>query len=138
MNDIWRNIKTFYEDNFGISEELVEVMACDNILLLCASGTSNKKISEFLDVDEESVADAIDRYLSTEKISFSGWDISLRVNPFSIYQMVVLLTGCDDYDIYRSEIISLSLDMDEDTLYLSYIISKKYFEIDSTIDKEWK
>ena len=138
MEDLWNIIKCFYIKTFGVSSEMVEMMASDNILLLSASGVSNSKISEALDIEMDSVITAICTYLSNDDISFSGWEESLKVNPFAIYQMLILLTGDDDYNLYKAEILSMDSSILEDIIHTSYMISKLYFDIDCVLDEEWK
>lgn len=138
MEELWNTMKKFYVDTFGIRDEVVEMMASDNILLLSASGASNDRISRVLDINIDSVTSAICFYLSNEDVDFSGWEESLKINPFSVYQTLILLTGDDEYNVYKAEIRSMNPEIMDDIVYTSYQVSKLYFDIDYILDEEWE
>lgn len=77
----WDGIKEFYMEHFGISNWVVEMLANLDILTLCASGASNKTISDFLNISEDEIALVI-----KEVFEFSGWDIDLPINPYKSYK----------------------------------------------------
>ena len=80
----------------------------------------------------------ITSYFSTEDVSFGGWEESLKFNPFSTYQMLILVSGNDEYKDYESEVLSSNSEIPTDIIYTSYLVSKMYFEIDCLIEKDWK
>lgn len=83
MND-WEYIKEFYKQHFGIDNWVVEMMANRDILLLCASGASNRTISTFLDISQDEIELVI-----KESFDFIGWKEDLPVNPYRLYSNVL-------------------------------------------------
>lgn len=79
-DDIWAGIKKYYKDTFGFDEELVELMAGYDVALMCASGASNDTIAKFFNIDSEEIKLVLD-----ELLHFSGWDIDLSCNPYSVF-----------------------------------------------------
>ena len=118
-DELWKEIKEFYLNTFGNSDCLVELMASDNILLLCASGASNDEISRTLDVDVDAVESTIIDYFGDD-ITFSGWSDSLTINPFSMYQVIILQLGTVDYDVFHREVLSFVPDMEDEQVYLCF------------------
>ena len=82
MNEVkWETVRQFYMESFGIAPELVDLMASNEILLMCVSGSSNESISRILNVDKESVAEILDVILT-----FPGWEKDLDFSPYRIFK----------------------------------------------------
>lgn len=76
----WQEIRDFYKDTFGIDEELVDYLSSIDILLMCASGSSNDVISETLDIDLSCV-----QRIVRSIYDFGGWEDDLPINPHKIH-----------------------------------------------------
>jgi hypothetical protein len=76
----WNKVKEFYKKSFGIDGWVVEVLANLDILVLCASGSSNKSISNYTELPESEVKEVI-----LQTFSFTGWEVDLPFNPYKIY-----------------------------------------------------
>jgi hypothetical protein len=72
----WKVIRQFYMDTFGISPDLVDLLADKDILTMCVSGASNRSISTALDIEEEDVKKVIQAIFD-----FNGWEKDLSINP---------------------------------------------------------
>jgi hypothetical protein len=124
MRDAWNTIKDFYTENFKISEEVVDIVADHDILLLCASGLSNISIASFLNVDVEDVASAVEKFYG-----FRGWISDMKINPYKEYRT----DNNKDTFIERLE----SAGIDKDAIFTSYALCEKCFAYDNRIEKEW-
>ena len=122
MND-WDYIKEFYKEHFGIDNWVVEMMANRDILLLCASGASNKTISNFLDISEGEIELVI-----KEAFDFIGWEQDLSCNPYKIYQ--------DHPEEFRDEVSRL-LEVSPLDVALVASICRSMQEIEERIYNEW-
>lgn len=78
---VWDEIKQFYRDKFDIEPEIVDLFCDFSVLLLCVSGSSNKSISEFLDIDIDEVENVNQKYFG-----FGGWIKDLPINPIRLYK----------------------------------------------------
>jgi hypothetical protein len=81
QQNLWEQIRQFYQDRLGIEPSLVEIMADFEVLKLCASGSSNTTIAGFLNMDAELVSNIIDKHFG-----FMGWKIDLDINPIRLYK----------------------------------------------------
>lgn len=88
MPGLWETVKSFYNEKFGASPELVDIASVFDILKMCAAGASNGVISTFLNEHEQSVMETVDAYLG-----HMGWEVNLIFNPKRIYD------GLDTKDI---------------------------------------
>lgn len=133
----WKTIKEFYYINFSIAPELVDLMASNDILIMCVSGASNNSISVILDVDMESVHEVVESVLG-----FDGWADDLLINPFSIYNLLLSHSGKRGFEMFKEfesmvDDNPLSIVTDDD-IKTMFRICKIYSEIESLLDIEWK
>ena len=124
----WNNIRQFYMESFGIAPELVDLMASNEVVLMCVSGSSNESISSILNMDIESISEILDVILS-----FSGWTKDLEFNPYNYYKEDSTLIGF---------IGSIREACSDDTITLDiittmYNICKTYDQIEGTLDRDW-
>lgn len=131
----WELIQKFYKDNFGIGGWLVELYANLDILVLCASGTSNKNISIFTEIPIEEVERVLENTLD-----FKGWEVDLPMNPYRTYSDIM----SDFEKITKSSfIVMMNINLNKDPLYKDidsenvYRICKAVWEIESKIKDEW-
>ena len=94
--DKWNEIKQFYVDSFGISPELVDLLADNDIITMCVSGSSNATISKNLDIEVESVNTVILTILD-----FTGWKYDMSINPLSIYNDLALIKNKGGYPLFK-------------------------------------
>lgn len=128
MND-WEYIKEFYKEHFGIDKWVVEMLANRDILLLCASGASNKTISRFLEISEAEIELVI-----KEAFSFPGWGQDLPCNPYKMMQDSTSTAGFESS--IRTVLVTypeFSNVKVEDVVSLCYTMS----DIDERIYDEW-
>ena len=125
----WQVVRQFYMESFGIAPELVDLMASNEILLMCVSGSSNKSISSILNIDIEAVSEILDSILS-----FKGWEKDLEYSPYSIYkedpEYISFVGTIRDSDNNDSTTI--------DTINIMYNNCKIYESIEERLEIDWK
>ena len=131
----WEEVKKFYQDTFGIDSWAVEVMANLDILVLCASGASNKSISIFTDIGCDEVSGVI-----KQTFSFDGWEENLPINPYSMYKEFIHSTLPYSTSMYVVQIRQLLLPYPSfrhlDAEFI-FTLCKTMDEIESRIYEEW-
>jgi hypothetical protein len=131
----WNDVKQFYVNSFGISPELVDLLADNDILTLCVSGSSNATISTNLDIDVECVNEIILNILD-----FTGWKYDLDINPLNVYNDLAFIDNKGGYPLYKEfDAIIIKkdpsiVDKDRKTMFR---LCKLYDSISSRLDKEW-
>jgi hypothetical protein len=136
MNDktTWEEIKEYYKYTFRIENELVELMADFDIVLLCATGASNKKIAEFFEVDESDV-----KSILGNRIKFGGWELDLPLNPYNIYTSMVGKFDSDEkFKVnFKSHKLLTSKISDKETIDLIYFVCKSCRNLEFTLELGW-
>lgn len=133
-NEVWDAVVKFYAENFGISSELVELMAVHDILKLCATGSTNKQIADYLGEDVSEVSRIIQKYYD----NFDGWPIELKVNPYSIMSDVLdVWEGLPRFDAFRTEVLTRDRTCNEFEVYFMYDVSKVCHDLERRLRNEW-
>jgi len=125
----WQAVRQFYMESFGIAPELVDLMASNEILLMCVSGSSNNSISTILNIDIDAISEILEAILS-----FPGWEKDLEYSPYSIYKKD------SDYISFVGSIRE-SDDSDDttiDTINIMYNNCKIYESIEERLEINWK
>jgi hypothetical protein len=122
----WEYVKDFYKEHFGIEGWVVELYANLDILTLCASGASNKTITEVCDIELD---DLVEILMHTFK--FPGWYADLPINPYKLYSD---LDG--DYDKFFAE-AKISNVFELRIIPDVYSICKTLKELEERIADEW-
>jgi len=79
-NDAWEEIQKLYEEKFHIPPRIIDLVACDDVLLLSVSGLSNETIARETGLDLAYITTVIKTFLE-----FDGWIQDLDINPFYRY-----------------------------------------------------
>jgi ribosomal silencing factor RsfS len=118
----WEVIQKVYEEKFGTPPKILDYIATQQILKLCCTGLSNKKIAEYLEIDIEDVENTLFEFLN-----FEGWENDLDINPLHIFEKVKNL---DNFIIFmvKSSMIS------EKIANNFYEVCKKYKLIEEEVD----
>lgn len=125
-------LKQLYKDNFGIVEDLVELMANRDILHLTATGSSIDSTSRFLNIDTNEIVETNKKFYG-----FDGWTTDMDLNPFVIYKSLIR-AGYWDYETFYHEISTLSPYFNEVMIKLMFDVVCKFSTIEELIDKEWR
>ena len=131
----WNEIKQFYMDSFGISPELVDLLADNDILVMCVSGSSNATISRNLDIEIESINTIILTILD-----FTGWKYDMSINPLSIYNDLAFIKNKGGYPLFKefdAVITKKDPSIGEKDRKTMFRVCKLYDSISSRLDKEW-
>lgn len=131
MNNNWEDVKRFYVKEFGIDPKLVDLVAMSDVLLLSVSGSSNNSISRFLNIDLEAIKEILDTVLD-----FSGWEIDLEFNPYSIYVNLINNEQLES-SIFLREINGIDTFQTISQVSQMYRICSIYYTIERRIDQEW-
>lgn len=134
MNDTrWNLVREFYSKNFDIPEDLVDLVASNDIILMCVSGSGNSSISRILDVDEDSIRDVLSTVLD-----FEGWDTDLPLNPFVIFNDLVD-HGKTLFQYFKHDVEYMcGTILSEDDIKTMFRICRIYSKIELLLDREWK
>ena len=132
MNEAkWEVVRQFYMDSFGIAPELVDLMASNEILLMCVSGSSNESISKILNIDVDAVTEILDVVLS-----FPGWNKDLEFSPYNIYKQDNSFIGFVGTIV--ETIGNEQTDTTIDAITLMYSSCRIYEEVEEMLDVGWK
>ena len=122
-------------DSFGISPELVDLLADNDILVMCVSGSSNATISRNLDIEIESINTIILTILD-----FTGWKYDMGINPLSIYNDLAFVNNKGGYPLFKefdAVITKKDPSIGEKDRKTMFRVCKLYDSISSRLDKEW-
>lgn len=134
----WDEVLSYYKEHFGLGEDVVELMADYDIIMLSSTGASNVTISKVLDVDLA----VIPRVLSNLCEGFGGWSIQLSTNPYMIFQ------DCKEA-VSNNESIENDLDaefvgrmlvehnMPPEIAEMALKVGRKCLEIENRINTAW-
>lgn len=114
-NKTWEDIQKLYEEKFNIPPRIIDLVACDDILLLCVSGLSNDTIARETGMELEYITSVIKTFLE-----FDGWEHDLDINPFYRYNR------CKQYDDYVFEIGTISSLVTSKEKETSYCLCKRF------------
>lgn len=121
----WLKIKDILKGLLGVPEQVLDYVAVEEILKLCASGLSNETISRQLNMDEFYVEDVLDEFFE-----FDGWEVDLDVNPWFIYKKDVRNQSAFEYRVNTLTDLMDDLKMKE-----AYHVCSMYQRIREEIDK---
>jgi hypothetical protein len=116
--DSWKEFKHYYSNLFSISEGLVDLLAVDEILSLCAKGKSINAIALEVDYPPDEVREILKQYLETE-----GFEQDLDFDVKALYQK---------YKYNRYAFISCAKSLDVIT---SEAVFQKVFNINVLYEK---
>lgn len=129
----WNVVRQFYMDSFGIAPELVDLMACNDVLLMCVSGSSNYSISRLLNIDDVAILEILSTVLN-----FNGWKEDLPFNPYACYVSLPSVVGNSLYSSFRNEVIIVfGPHIIEGDIDIMYRVCKIYSEIEAKLDRDW-
>lgn len=124
-NDDWMTIQQVYMTYFNIPARVVDYMAVEPILHLCAEGRSNKYISRKVQLSQRHVKSVLSEFLE-----FEGWKEDLDISPLMVYDSVD-----KDWYYYRTTIKTVSSLTSVKEISLSYRVCRKYRTIRKEITK---
>ena len=131
----WNDVRQFYMSSFGISPKLVDLLADNDILTMCVSGSSNSTISKSLDIDIESVNEVVLNILD-----FTGWKYDMSMNPLSIYNDLAVSKNKGGYPLFKefdAVITKKDPSIGEKDRKTMFRLCKLYDSISSRLDKGW-
>jgi hypothetical protein len=120
----YETIRKIYVDKLGIPENVVDLIAVQDVLKFCAIGISNEEISSLLQIDEDAVEDILKAYYS-----FNGWIEDLDLNVYSVYLRNTSFQG------YSEDVKLVSGTISDKAIKDSYEICYKYNEIRKEIER---
>ena len=125
MANAWLVIQNLYKERYGIEPHLVDYVAVNDILKLCASGLSNKHICKSLDQSPIYVAQVLFHFLG-----FNGWDSDLDLSPWNVYNRV-----SGNKLAFEKEILDLTNLLNDDIIDLAYRVCSIYASIRKEMEK---
>jgi len=127
----WEIIKEFYKETFGISGSLVDYMSIKDILLMCASGSSNESISKYLEINREYIPAIL-----SSVFGFKGWSRDLELNPYSVYNYLLSRKEAS-VGKFAEEVMSLDESISLKDAKFMFGICRKYRGIEDRLEKKW-
>ena len=115
----WKLFTEYVSNEFGISEELLNYIAVEEILSCCVTGLSNKTISNICNCDVRYVKEVLNDFFE-----FDGWKEDLDINTYYLYE-----SSGKMIDSYKMLIKTLSSASDDINIDKSFYICKRYEEI---------
>jgi hypothetical protein len=129
----WNAVRQFYMESFGVAPELVDLMACNDVLVMCVSGSSNDSISRVLNMDDTSILEIL-----TTVLDFRGWREDLPFNPYAYYRSLPSIRGNSLYSSFREEVIIMfGPHIIEGDICEMYRICKTYCAIEERLERDW-
>jgi hypothetical protein len=127
MNDltVWDSIKRIYKENFNIPDTIIEYYSTFEILKKCISGYSNLRISYGMKDDLKYIKEVL-----FYSLGFEGWEVDLDFSPIAVYNR------CNNnYERYRQDILMISSITPDSAIEISYLLCRRYKEIEREINK---
>lgn len=127
MENNWTDFRRKYSDMFKIPEDVVDLMAIEDILLFCVSGRSNSTISIFLSMDIPYIEKAI-----SSVFVFNGFEKDLDFNCFSVYN-----TCNKDYETY-AKMVAEKYIIPTELIAFTFGMCHKFDEIERRINSYYE
>jgi|WetSurMetagenome_2_1015567.scaffolds.fasta_scaffold565000_2 hypothetical protein len=125
-NNFWDNLKTFYNKHYNIPPNIVDEIACSEILLLCVSGMSNQSIAYNLNMDLDYI-----NVSTKEFLEFNGWKEDLDLNPYFVYNKH------PDYEDFKTSVSLITPLVKLDMINQCYSLCRKYEKIREEIKNSY-
>jgi len=120
-------IKKFYVDKLNFSEELVEYLANEELILTCVEGRSNSYLSNKYNASVENIVEMLQKYLG-----FNGWERDLDFNPFDIFEV-----SCRLLDDYGFNLTLISPTITDEQIVSTFFICKVFTELRERMNNEY-
>ena len=128
MNTVpWDSMRDLIATKINVPASVVDYISVSEILLLCASGSSNYTISRYTDFDLDYVESVL-----MENLSFSGWNSDLDFNPTYVFN---LCHGVRRE--FNHEILALNPNVTERDLAVAYLVSMRHSRLSKEMEKYW-
>ena len=125
QRSIWEKVKELIHNKTGISFEVLDLLAVNEILLQCVQGLSIAHIAYYVDQDEDYVSNVLEEFLG-----FSGWSLDLDFSPIVCYNrtnsLVEFLKEVDSFSPLTTKFVAK----------LSYEICRKYKKLERIIKND--
>jgi hypothetical protein len=120
----WEVFTEYVYNRFGISKEILDYIAVNDILLCCVAGLGNNTISMKYKLSADYVSDVLKEFLD-----FDGWEHDLDVNTFFIYE-----TSGTLFESFKMMIELTTKLLTDNEIENAYRICKLYTKIKERID----
>jgi len=122
---LWDSIKEYYRLNYSIPENILEYYSAIDVIKKCISGYSNLRISFGLKSSVKYVKEVL-----YDNLGFEGWEEDLDFSPIAVYNR------CNNnYERYRQDILMISHVTPDCVIEISFLLCKKYKDIERLVDK---
>lgn len=117
----WEDFKSYFEDRFKISGQVLDNIAVYDVLLMFLSGLSNTDIADSVELDIQTISDILMDYFG-----FAGWDELQEVSYWFLFNFTETK---EDFLMFLK---NYNIKYDPEKLYYMCILLKK---IEVELDK---
>lgn len=122
IDEHWDQFTTILSKLFKVDKHIIDLIAVQEVLILIASGYSNKSVSRRLEMEEDYVSEVCQEFLK-----FPGYEEDLDINPYFAFRRSV------SFDDFVFEIKLLTKVLDKDCI-VWYNVSEEYDKIRKEVD----
>ena len=128
----WDITATILEEKLNIPRQILDYISIRDIILLCASGSSNQSIALFLQTDLDFVCEIV-----SSTFLFSGWEKDLDINPYQILKNILDAEYEKAYLSFVEEVKLMTPYYGESEITKMFIVADKYFKIEQEMERWW-
>jgi hypothetical protein len=125
MQTNWEIFRKYYSELFGVSLELVDILAVYDVLRMCACGYANYRISKKTKLDIFYIEETLLTYYD-----FYGWNFDLDFSPIALYNR-----SNDNINRFEEEIRMTSNRVDEGFIKRMFEISQRFTKIKGEVEE---
>lgn len=125
MSSVWEKVKDLINERTGLSFEILDLLAVNEILLQCVQGLSVTHIARYIEQDEQYVRDVLMEFLD-----FGGWEVDLDFSPIVVYNR------CVDKKEFINDVDIFSPFTYSDDVSMSYDLCEKYKILERKLEND--
>jgi len=126
-DNAFEEIKNIYLNNLNFSEELVDYLSNEDIIMTFVEGRYVSYIANKFCMEESDIENIIESYLG-----FTGWKYDLDFNPYDLY-----IASSKLFDDYIFNCYLVSPNFSQQLVLATYFICRVFDELKERMDNEY-